>query len=150
MRLRIVAVFLFAVLLVASSQAQTVKPVDPFASFPKGTTFWANERGSTIRLDNAGNGQVSGKFTTAVGCGKGVARTLVGAYNGNSVGFVVQFGKDCPSTASWNGTVSLGTPNRLKTLWFLTSGGMPTFASTNAGFDQFTQITLAAAPAELK
>jgi hypothetical protein len=130
--------------------AQTVKPVDTYAAFPKGTTYWANERGSTIRLDNAGNGKISGRFTTAVGCGKGIARGLVGFYNGNSVGFVVDFGKECPSTTSWSGTLLVGTPNRLKTLWNLTSGGMPAWNSTNAGSDLFTQITPAAAPSELK
>jgi Avidin family len=146
---KVTALFFFFVLAIGAI-AQTVKPVDPYASFPKGTTYWTNERGSTIRIDNGGNGQISGKFTTAVGCGKGIARPLVGAYNGNSVGFVVQFGKDCPSTTSWNGTLSLGTPNRLKTLWFLTSGGMPAWNSTNAGHDLFTEIVPTAAPAELK
>jgi hypothetical protein len=130
--------------------AQTIKPFDPYAAFPKGTTYWANDRGSTIRLDNLGNGKISGRFTTAVGCGKGVARSLVGVYNGNSVGFVVEFGKDCSSTASWNGTLWVGTPNHLKTLWHLTTGGVPAWNSTSAGFDLFAQITVSVAPAELK
>ena len=138
------------VLLAAVVTAQTVRPVDPYASFPSGTSYWANERGSTIRVDNAGGGKLSGKFTTSVGCGKAIAKPLVGFYNGNSVGFVVEFGKDCPSTTSWNGTLWAGTPKRLKTLWYLTSGGVPAWNSTNAGCDNFTQIVPVQAPAELK
>ena len=149
MRRKAVMVILGAVLAGALT-AQTVRPVDPYAAFPHGKSFWANERGSTIRLDNLGGGKLSGAFTTAVGCGKGIAKPLVGFYNGNSVGFVVDFGKDCPSTTSWNGTFWAGTPNRMKTLWYLTSGGVPVWNSTNAGADNFTQITPAQAPAELK
>jgi hypothetical protein len=130
--------------------AQTIKPFDPYAAFPKGTTYWANERGSTVRLDNEGNGKISGKFTTAVGCGAHTARPLIGFYSGNSLGFVAEFGKECSSTASWNGTFWTGTPNRLKTLWHLTTGGVPAWNSTMAGADLFTQITPASAPAELK
>lgn len=137
-------------LVVTASVAQTIKPFDPYGAFPKGTTYWANERGSTIRLNNDGNGKISGKFTTNVGCGKGIARPLVGLYNGNSVGFVVEFGADCSSTTSWNGTLWVGTTNRLKTLWHLTKGGMPSWDSTIAGPDIFTQIAITAAPAELK
>ncbi len=144
-----VAVTVLALLAVVVT-AQTVRPADPYASFPSGTSYWANERGSTIRVDNGGGGKLSGKFTTAVGCGKGIAKPLVGFYNGNSVGFVVEFGKDCPSTTSWNGALWAGTPNHLKTLWYLTLGGVPAWNSTNAGSDNFTQIAPAQAPAELK
>jgi hypothetical protein len=148
-RIRVVAVTVL-VILGAVATAQTVRTVDPYAAFPSGTSYWANERGSTIRIDNAGGGKLSGRFTTAVGCGRGVAKPLAGFYNGNSVGFVVEFGRDCPSTTSWNGTFSSGTPNRLKTLWYLTSGGVPAWNSTNAGSDNFTQITSAHAPPELR
>ena len=144
------ALCVLTMLAVLTLTAQTVRPFDPYAAFPKGTTYWANERGSTIRLNNDGGGKISGKFTTAVGCGAGVAKPLMGFYNGNSVGFVVDFGKDCPSVTSWNGTFWAGSPNRMKTLWFLTSGGVPAWNSTNAGSDQFTQIAVAAAPAILK
>lgn len=149
-RVRATALFAFSAVCIMALTAQTVRPVDPYAAFPKGTTYWANERGSTIRLNNDGGGKISGKFTTAVGCGKGVAKPLVGFYNGNSVGFVVDFGAECPSTTSWNGTFWTGSPNRMKTLWYLTSGGVPAWNSTNAGSDQFTQIAVAAAPAILK
>jgi hypothetical protein len=37
----------------------------------------------------------------------------------------------------------------MKTLWYLTSGGVPA-SSTNAGADNFTQIQPAQAPVELK
>lgn len=147
---RTIAMATVLILVAAALLAQSVRPVDPYAAFPHGTTFWANERGSTIRLENAGGGKLSGFFTTSVGCGKGTKKPLVGFYNGNSVGFVVDFGKDCPSITSWNGTFWSGTPNRMKTLWYLTSGGVPAWNSTNAGADNFTQIQPAQAPAELK
>jgi hypothetical protein len=144
------ATLVLCALVAITLTAQTVKPVDPYASFPKGTSYWANERGSTVRLDNGGSGKLTGRYTTAVGCGKGVARPVVGFYNSNSVGFVVDFGPLCPSTSSWNGAYFSGTPNRVKTLWHLTNGGVPQWNSTVAGADNFTQIAASAAPAELK
>jgi hypothetical protein len=145
---RVAVILLFVVSFLAT--AQTIRPPNTYGIFPAGTTFWANERGSTIRVENGGGGKLIGRFTTAVGCGAHVARPLVGFYNTNSVGFVVDFGPQCPSTTSWNGTFWAGTPNRLKTLWYLSSGGVPAWNSTNAGADTFTQIALAQAPAELK
>jgi hypothetical protein len=133
-----------------AASAQTVRPVDPFAAFPAGKTYWANERGSTIRIDNLGGGKLSGAFTTAVGCGVGAAQPLAGAYSGNSVSFVVNFGAACPSTTAWSGTLITGTPIKIRTLWLLTKGGVPSWDSIIAGADSFTRIELAAAPAVLQ
>ncbi len=146
------AAFVFVILAGAafSAKAQTVKPIDPYSFFPTASTYWVNERGSAVRFDNQGKGKLAGAYVTAVGCGVGVARPIAGFYSGNSVAFSVDFGATCPSTAAWNGVLLTGSPTRVKTLWYLTSGGFPAWNSTTAGTDLFTQIDATKAPAALR
>jgi hypothetical protein len=127
------------------SAGQIVKPIDPFSLFPPGTTYWANEHGSTMRIENLGKGSLRGGFTTAVGCGVGVEQPLTGGYSGNAVSFVVSFGAACPSTTAWSGTLIAGTPVKIKSLWHLALGGVPSWNSIVAGADNFTQIQRAQA-----
>lgn len=109
-----------------------------FGQLPPGTTRWKNQRGSTLVLNNNGRGTLTGTFTTAVGCGAGIARPIAGTYNGFAVSFTANFGT-CQSITAWNGMLFTASPMQIQTLWYLTTAGPPQWNSTIAGADTFTK-----------
>src|SRR5919202_2601021 len=69
------------------------------------TTKWKNQRSSTLDLIIDRQGKVSGKFTTAVGCDKGIPKDVVRTTSKNNmaISFIVNFGENCKSITAWNG-----------------------------------------------
>jgi hypothetical protein len=109
-----------------------------FGQFPPGTTRWKNQRGSTLVLNNTGSSALTGTFTTAVGCGQGVARPITGTYNGYAVSFTANFA-ECKSITAWNGMLHTASPMQIQTLWYLSTAGAPQWNSIVAGADTFTR-----------
>jgi hypothetical protein len=109
-----------------------------FGQLPSGTTRWRNQRGSTLVLNNPGSGALTGTFTTAVGCGAGVARPIAGTTNGYAVSFTANFGT-CQSITAWSGMLYTSSPMQIQTLWYLTTAGPPQWNSIIAGSDTFTR-----------
>lgn len=101
-------------------------------------TQWINELGSKMELFSDNTGQLQGGYITAVGCGAGVRRPLVGFCNGFGMTFAVNF-QECDSTTAWTGTLSAN--REIKTLWHLALGARPTaWNSIVAGADTFKQV----------
>jgi len=103
---------------------------------PAGVT-WKNQLGSAalIKVDAAGN--LSGTYTSAVGCGAGKPRPLVGNCNGYAVTFSVNW-EECVSTTAWSGTVDKsGAQPKLTTLWHLVLAKKPAWDSIVSGTDTF-------------
>jgi hypothetical protein len=109
-----------------------------FGQFPPGTTRWKNQRGSTLVLNNTGSSTLTGTFTTAVGCGQGVARPITGTYNTYAVSFTANFA-ECRSITAWNGMLYTASPMQIQTLWYLSAAGAPQWNSIVAGADTFTR-----------
>lgn len=111
----------------------------PFQT-PGSTTRWKNERGSTMVLISDGQGNLTGEYTTAVGCPdvKGKPQKLVGTTNGSAITFTVNWGKVCTSLTSWVGQIE--SPTRINTLWLLALDNKDpqSFKVTYAGSDTFT------------
>jgi avidin family protein len=111
---------------------------------PGSTTKWQNERGSTMVLISDGNGNLTGEYTTAVGCPAvvGKPQKLVGTTNGSAITFTVNWGKaPCRSLTSWVG--QLESPTRINTLWLLAldNNDPKSFKVTYAGSDLFTRTS---------
>lgn len=102
--------------------------------FPSGR-IWKNELGSLMTVNVNSSGTLSGTYTTAVGCGAGKARALIGYCNGYAVTFSVNW-QECASTTAWSGTYSNQT---LTTLWQLVLAQQPAWNSIIAGTDTFVQ-----------
>jgi Avidin family len=103
------------------------------------TTRWKNQRGSTLVLIKDANGNLTGEFKTAVGCGVNKPRKLFGTTNGSGLAFTVNF-EECTSIGSWTGQME--SPTEIRTLWLLTvdSGDPKSFKATYAGSDVFTLV----------
>ncbi len=95
---------------------------------------YVNQSGSTMTLDIAENGAISGTYTTALGCGVGIARPLVGWMNGKAVSFTVHFGA-CDSVTSWVGHID--DNKEIKTIWTLAKGGNSKWNTKLTGFSVF-------------
>jgi hypothetical protein len=109
-----------------------------YAQMPAGTSNWKNDRGTKLVLEASKDGMLTGTFTTAVGCGAGRPRRVIGTTNGYAIAFVVNF-EECGSVTAWNGVIVPGDAPQLKTLWHLTRGkNPPAWDSTLAGTDVFT------------
>lgn len=100
---------------------------------PSGKT-WRNELKSEMTVRVHPSGSLSGTYKTAVGCGAGKARPLVGFCNGYAVTFSVNW-QECVSTTAWSGTYSNG---RLTTLWQLVLAKQPAWDSIVTGTDTFS------------
>ncbi|MGE3537582.1 MAG: avidin/streptavidin family protein [Candidatus Tectimicrobiota bacterium] len=94
---------------------------------------WQNDRQSTMTVEVEATGALSGTYVTAVGCGAGTPRPLVGVCNGFAVTFVVNW-QECGSTTAWSGTYDRGV---LTTLWHLVRARPPTWDSIVAGTSTF-------------
>jgi hypothetical protein len=104
-------------------------------SFATGTTFdYVNQRGSKLSL-TFDNGNLTGTFTTAVGCGARIPRRVIGTYNGWAVSFTVNF-QECQSITAWTGQF-VSSHSQISTLWYLSLGSPPQWNSTIAGADIF-------------
>jgi hypothetical protein len=108
--------------------------------FQAGTTTWKNLRGSVMVLINDGNGNLTGEYTTAVGCKEvvGKPQKLTGTINGSAITWTVNWGAKCRSLTSWVGEME--TPTTINSLWLL--GLNPEnprdFKAIYAGSDFFT------------
>ena len=91
-----------------------------------------------LKLVTDASENLSGTFTTAVGCGAGKARRVVGTSNGTAVAFTVNF-EECKSITTWNGHYTKkGNAEEISVMWYLTiAHDPPRFDSTLAGFDLF-------------
>ena len=101
---------------------------------PSGKT-WVNELGSEMTATIDAAGTISGTYTTAVGCGAGKARDLIGYCNGHAVTFSVNW-QECASTSAWSGTYENG---KINTLWQLVLAKEPSWDSMVTGADTFAQ-----------
>lgn len=109
----------------------------------QGQTTWKNQRGSTLVLINDGKGNLTGQYKTAVGCGIGIPRKLVGTINGAAITFIVNW-EECGSVTAWTGSMdNPSDPKEINTMWLLTVGASPSspanFKATYAGSDTFTK-----------
>lgn len=68
------------------------------------THFFTNQKGSQMQYRLGPGGSISGSYISAVGCGVGVERRLVGWINGSAITFTVSFG-ECGSATSWVGHI---------------------------------------------
>jgi hypothetical protein len=119
--------------------ARTLAP-KASATLTQGTTTkWKNHRGSTLVLIKDGNGNLTGEFRTAVGCGVGKPRKIFGTTNGTGLSFTANF-EECDSITAWTGQME--SPTEMKTLWLLTvgSGDPKSFKATYAGSDVFSLV----------
>jgi hypothetical protein len=101
---------------------------------PSGKT-WINELQSEMTVTIDASGAMSGSYTSAVGCGAGKSRALLGFCNGDAVSFAVSW-QECGATTAWNGTYVDGT---LTTLWQLPQARKPSWDSMLIGTNTFTQ-----------
>jgi hypothetical protein len=81
---------------------------------------YRNQAGSTMTLYISDRGEITGSYTTALGCGVGIDRSLVGWKNGNAITFIVNFG-ECGSLTSWVGHIQ--DNGDIVTIWTLARGG---------------------------
>lgn len=103
------------------------------------STTWVNELGSKMTITIASNGSVTGTYVSKVGCGAGNPFPLSGWYNNLAITFTVNW-QQCNSLTAWTGHyVTSGGSARFTTLWYLAVGGAPTWSSTVAGADVFTE-----------
>lgn len=112
------------------------------------TITYKNQRGSVMVLewhgDAAKAGNLTGTFTTAVGCKEniGVPMPLTGYFNGNAISIAINFSA-CKATVGMTGKVSPGK-NHIDTLWLTAYGtdGSPqkTWNTNIVGADSFEKI----------
>lgn len=95
---------------------------------------YVNQSGSKMTISTDKDGKVTGTYTTALGCGVGVARPLRGWVNGKAITFSVHFG-DCNSVTSWVGHVT--DDGSLDTLWTLARGGESAWNTKLTGASKF-------------
>lgn len=83
------------------------------------TVSYINQSGSTMSVTISDKGAVSGTYTTALGCGVGVDRPLIGWKNGKAITFAVSF-EECGSITSWVGHIQEN--GDISTIWTLARG----------------------------
>ena len=126
------AIFLISVLLIGTTASSVGGQQAPAAQ-----SVWINELGSTMTIASVGSdGQITGTYVTAVGCGAGTVRPLTGWYNQGAITFTVNW-QGCSSLTSWTGTVGTAG-STIDTLWYLVLSGPPQWNSIVAGTDSFT------------
>ena len=101
---------------------------------PGGKT-WSNELGSEMQLAINSSGIISGRYKTALGCGKDKWRDLSGVCNGYAVTFSVNW-QECDAITAWSGTYENG---KLTTFWHMVSAKTPKWDSIISGTDTFIQ-----------
>lgn len=107
-----------------------------------GLGSWVNELGSTLIITSIdGKGQLTGTYTTNVGCDAGKPQPLTGWYydsgkGGGAITFSVIW-QGCGSVASWSGQYDDGT-GKFQALWHLTIAAPPSWDGIYAGTDNFT------------
>lgn len=119
------------------SKSTSVSSTNPQGS----TTKWRNQRGSTMVLTDDGKGNLTGEYTTVVGCDQvvGKPQKLFGTTNGSAISFTVNWA--CSSITSWTG--QRVNADKINTLWLLSvSSADPEkdFKNNVAGSDVFTRI----------
>lgn len=122
--------------------SRSVAPSLRLGNLNQTTTTWKNQRGSTMVLINDGHGNLTGTYTTAVGCNAGIPQKLLGTINGSAITFIVNWGGKCTSVTAWAGHFDdPNNPKQIETLWLLsvgTGGTAPSdFKTTYAGSDAF-------------
>ena len=102
---------------------------------------WVNELGSVLTITGiAGNGLMTGTYTTNVGCDAGQPQPMTGwYYGGKTVGAITftVYWNGCNSVTSWSGQFNYST-NGFQTLWYLTAAAAPAWKGIAAGTDTFT------------
>lgn len=83
------------------------------------TQNYRNQAGSAMTLHISDTGEITGSYRTAIGCGVGVDRPLIGWKNGKAISFTVNFG-ECGSLTSWVGHIQEG--GDIVTIWTLARG----------------------------
>lgn len=83
------------------------------------TQNYRNQAGSAMTLHISDKGEITGSYTTALGCGVGIDRALIGWKNGKAITFTVNFG-ECGSLTSWVGHIQEG--GDIVTIWTLARG----------------------------
>lgn len=83
------------------------------------TQNYRNQAGSAMTLQISDKGEITGSYRTALGCGVGVDRPLIGWENGKAITFTVDFG-ECGSLTSWVGHIQEG--GDIVTIWTLARG----------------------------
>jgi hypothetical protein len=91
-------------------------------------------------LINDGKGNLTGEYTTAVGCTDvvGKPQKLTGTINGSAITWTVNWGAQCRSVTSWVGQME--TPTTINSLWLLglNPQNPKDFKAIYAGSDLFT------------
>ena len=109
---------------------------------------WKNQLGSTVYLDTTADGQVSGRYSTAVGNASGWY-ALRGTFDPTTAtnvtfGFCVTWQSEArgssQSSTCWSGFVN--SRQELDTTWLLTRFPAPgsEWAAANVGKDRFVKI----------
>ena len=80
-------------------------------------------------------GSISGSYVSAVGCGVGIERSLVGWINGAAIIFTVSFG-ECGSTTSWVGHIDEQAV--ISSIWTLARGEQASWNTKLTGHSVFT------------
>jgi len=94
-----------------------------------------NQSGSTMSFF-INNGSIVGSYTSALGCGIGKQRPLVGWRNGSAIIFSVTF-EDCGSVTSWVGHSK--DLVEIETIWTLVRGN-ESWNMKLTGVSHFTRV----------
>lgn len=134
--------FMLAATLLAATTAGAAPPVTSTCNVQGDSPItWKNELGSTATLKVDSNGSVSGSYINGAPSScttTGQDYPLTGYCNGNAITFTVNWGSRCSSLTSWSGVYYANT-QKIATLWYLVTGGAPSWNSTVAGADTFTK-----------
>jgi len=106
---------------------------------------WKNQLGSimVVKQFNGVSGQMSGTYTTKVGCSAGTPQPMTGWIYGAKPGTAIAFSVSwvgCDSLTSWTGQFDNGTLN-FKAQWYLARAAPQAWNGINAGSDSFTLVT---------
>ena len=98
-----------------------LKPFSAANNVPNLLGTWTNELQSTMTITSVTGGNFVGTYASAVSTpGGSVTGTLSGAFSGNAISFVVNWGPALASTSAWSGLILTdGSPDLLYlyTLW---------------------------------
>lgn len=107
-------------LVISSFVGLLIAGVSAIAVAEDSTQDYLNQAGSAMTLQISDKGEITGSYRTAIGCGVGLERPLVGWKNGKAITFTVNFGK-CGSLTSWVGHIQKN--GDIVTIWTLARGG---------------------------
>jgi hypothetical protein len=100
-------------------------------------TLYRNQSGSEMGISIDGQGSIEGFYRSALGCGQGVPRPLVGWLNQSALTFTVNF-QECKSVTAWVGHLKMD--GSISALWTMARGEGTGWTSKITGASEFTPV----------